>query len=41
MDGSWWPDWQQFLADHSGRHVPPPAIADALCAAPGTYVLAS
>jgi polyhydroxyalkanoate synthase len=40
-DGSWWPDWQQFLADRSGSHVAPPAMAAALCDAPGTYVLAS
>jgi polyhydroxyalkanoate synthase len=43
--GSWWPEWQGWLAAHSGRPVAPPAqgaptrgivpIADA----PGRYVL--
>ena len=47
-DGSWWPAWTQWLALHSGRPGPPPAIAaastsvahpGALSDAPGSYVL--
>jgi len=43
--GSWWPEWQRWLARHSSRpRRPPPLGASrapyaALCAAPGTYVL--
>ncbi len=43
--GSWWPEWANWLAAHSGAPVPPPAMGadDAarkpLCDAPGTYVL--
>jgi polyhydroxyalkanoate synthase subunit PhaC len=42
QDGSWWPTWQHWLAEHSGEHVAPPTpngryrpMGDA----PGTYVL--
>ncbi|SPF79791.1 PHA/PHB synthase family protein [Pseudoprimorskyibacter insulae] len=38
QEGSWWPEWQSWLADHSGAMVAPPAVPDALCDAPGTYV---
>jgi polyhydroxyalkanoate synthase subunit PhaC len=44
-DGSWWPTWQAWLAEHSGDRVKPPSTGKAkagyrqLCAAPGTYVL--
>jgi polyhydroxyalkanoate synthase len=44
-DGSWWPAWQQWLADHSGGKVSPPAMGapdrgyPLFCNAPGTYVL--
>jgi polyhydroxyalkanoate synthase len=41
-DGSWWPQWQQWLAARSSpQRVAPPALqADAaLGAAPGSYVL--
>jgi polyhydroxyalkanoate synthase len=43
-DGSWWPEWQSWLAQHSGKSVEPrrlgmpassPAVLDD---APGTYV---
>jgi polyhydroxyalkanoate synthase len=41
-DGSWWPTWEQWLAERSGERVAPPgphreymAMGDA----PGTYVL--
>lgn len=41
--GSWWPAWSQWLADHSGAPVLPPATGAAgyptLGDAPGTYVL--
>jgi len=38
-DGSWWPDWQRWLADRSGERLAPPASGEALCEAPGTYIL--
>jgi len=38
-DGSWWPAWQHWLRDHSGRPVTPPSPAPSLGAAPGQYVL--
>ena len=43
-DGSWWPEWTNWLSGHSGEKVTPPAIGapdedlEPLCAAPGTYV---
>ncbi len=41
--GSWWPAWQQWLAEHSGARVRPPHLgADGclpLADAPGSYVL--
>jgi polyhydroxyalkanoate synthase len=41
--GSWWPEWSNWLKNHSGEPIPPPAIGipgqPPLCAAPGTYVL--
>jgi polyhydroxyalkanoate synthase len=40
-EGSWWPEWQRWLADRSGDRQAPPAMAAALCDAPGTYVLAA
>jgi polyhydroxyalkanoate synthase len=39
-DGSWWPEWQRWLAKHSTRRAAPPAMPAALCDAPGTYVFA-
>jgi polyhydroxyalkanoate synthase len=41
--GSWWPDWQEWLAQRSGELVPAPAQPGskrfaALAPAPGTYV---
>jgi polyhydroxyalkanoate synthase subunit PhaC len=43
-EGSWWPDWAQWLAERSPGKVPAPAELGSaayppLCAAPGTYVL--
>ncbi|MYZ47011.1 PHA/PHB synthase family protein [Propylenella binzhouense] len=43
--GSWWPEWVEWLRRHSGAPVPPPRTGSAeagfppLCDAPGTYVL--
>jgi len=43
--GSWWPEWQQWLAAHSGERVAPPPIGarrqgySPLEPAPGAYVL--
>jgi len=45
FDGSWWPAWQKWLADHSSGKTPPPALGPprrngpALVDAPGRYVL--
>jgi polyhydroxyalkanoate synthase subunit PhaC len=38
-DGSWWPEWQRWLADRSGERRAPPAAGEKLCDAPGTYIL--
>lgn len=38
-DGSWWPAWQNWLAQRSGERVAPAPMGQALCEAPGTYVL--
>lgn len=43
--GSWWPEWQAWLAARSGAGVPPPSMGapgsglPALADAPGTYVM--
>jgi polyhydroxyalkanoate synthase len=43
-EGSWWPEWVAWLAEHSGAPVGPPSTGArevgyrALCNAPGTYV---
>jgi polyhydroxyalkanoate synthase len=43
--GSWWPAWEQWLSDHSGAKVAPPAMGapdrgyPLFANAPGTYVL--
>ncbi|MGQ0619745.1 MAG: PHA/PHB synthase family protein [Panacagrimonas sp.] len=45
FDGSWWPAWQKWLAEHSAdQQITPPEIGQAktysvLGEAPGTYVL--
>lgn len=41
-EGSWWPRWQQWLADHSSIKTAPPALGAGtiLADAPGSYVLA-
>jgi polyhydroxyalkanoate synthase len=44
-EGSWWPEWQRWLAARSSRPRRPPSLGAArgpyapLCAAPGRYVL--
>jgi len=43
-DGSWWPEWTTWLANHSGKSVAPPPIGapgngQALPDAPGSYVM--
>jgi polyhydroxyalkanoate synthase len=44
-EGSWWPEWQSWLAEHSSARVPPPPIGapehgfPVLADAPGTFVL--
>ena len=44
-DGSWWPCWQSWLAEHSGEPATPPGMGagqagiETLCPAPGKYVL--
>jgi class II poly(R)-hydroxyalkanoic acid synthase len=46
QEGSWWPDWTDWLGERSGAEVDPPPEAGArpdlpaLDPAPGTYVLA-
>jgi len=44
VEGSWWPEWIDWLRRHSGRKVEPPEMGApgeglrALCDAPGTYI---
>ena len=38
-EGSWWPQWHEWLARRSGLPAAPPAPGPALAAAPGQYVL--
>jgi polyhydroxyalkanoate synthase subunit PhaC len=38
-EGSWWPEWQGWLAQHSGAPSAPPAMGNGLGGAPGEYVL--
>ena len=43
VEGSWWPDWKEWIKAQSGAQVPTPkTLGDAkhkpLCPAPGTYV---
>ena len=40
-EGSWWPEWQGWLASRSSGRVAPPPMAEDLGAAPGGYVLQS
>jgi len=38
-EGSWWPEWQSWLAAHSGAPAEPPAMGETLGEAPGEYVM--
>jgi len=40
-EGSWWPDWYEWLGAQSGAEIAPPENTKypELAAAPGTYVL--
>jgi polyhydroxyalkanoate synthase len=37
--GSWWPEWEAWLAGHAGALAGHPPASPALDAAPGRYVL--
>ncbi|MCB2052639.1 MAG: polyhydroxyalkanoic acid synthase [Geminicoccaceae bacterium] len=37
-DGSWWPEWIDWLDERSSAPVDPPVMGAAICDAPGTYV---
>ena len=37
--GSWWPEWQRWLAAHSSPPAAPPAMGASLAPAPGQYVM--
>jgi polyhydroxyalkanoate synthase len=45
QQGSWWPEWQRWLAGHSGRKTAPPPMGapergyPVIGSAPGSYVL--
>jgi len=45
QEGSWWPEWQRWLAGHSGKRVTPPSMGapekgyPVIGAVPGSYVL--
>ena len=39
QEGSWWPAWTGWLAQHSSSQVSPPQSAPSLGAAPGTFVM--
>jgi len=47
QEGSWWPAWQEWLVEHSGERVSPPAMGapkkryKPLMDAPGSYVFQS
>jgi len=39
VEGSWWPAWETWLAQHAGASVAPPAALANAPPAPGNYVL--
>ena len=39
QEGSWWPAWESWLRQHSGKRVQAPLMAAHKIAAPGKYVL--
>lgn len=40
-EGSWWPAWETWLRQRSGKRVPPPPLSTYKDEAPGSYVLES
>ena len=38
IEGSWWPEWHQWLESHSGEKLEAQPMGESLCEAPGTYV---
>jgi polyhydroxyalkanoate synthase len=45
QEGSWWPEWQRWLVEHSGKKLRPPSMGapkkgyTVIGNAPGSYVL--
>lgn len=39
QSGSWWPQWQRWLAGHSSGMLVPPGPGETIEPAPGQYVL--
>lgn len=39
QEGSWWPEWQQWIAHHSSGNKKPQEPSKYICHAPGEYVL--
>lgn len=39
QEGSWWHEWQKWLAGNSSGKTKPPALGKAICDAPGKYVM--
>jgi len=39
QEGSWWPEWVQWLSRRYGEAVPARQLDESLAAAPGIYVL--
>lgn len=37
-EGSWWPEWESWLVEHSTGKNKPPKMGKAICDAPGKYV---
>lgn len=38
VEGSWWPEWHEWLEMHSGEKIDAQPMNESLCEAPGTYV---
>ncbi len=38
-EGSWWPEWEKWLANNSNEKTKPPTMGKAICDAPGKYVM--
>ncbi len=37
-EGSWWPQWENWLKEHSGELIEAQPIGKSICNAPGTYI---